>query len=108
MALNLSRRQTSSALGEISSAFNRVSWRLSADEALRGGGESIQRADHKSGLNLKTLGLRVISQTPEVDVQYRHVGGRIRDGPKEIFHPRVTLTCNPRKCPAAIERQANL
>ena len=73
-----------------------------------GGGESLQRADHKSGLNLKTFGLRVISQTPEADVQHRRVGGRIRDGPIEMFLPRVTLTCNPRKCRAAIERQANL
>ena len=49
-----------------------------------------RRTDHKSGLKLKAWRFRVDIQTPEANVQHRFVGGRIRDGPIEILHRRIT------------------
>ena len=67
-----------------------------------------RRADHKSGLKLKAWRFREDIQTPEANVQHRCVGGRIRDGPIEILHPRVTRLCKTHvDRPAAIERKEN-
>ena len=69
--------------------------------------ESIHRADHKRALSLRTGGFRVDPQTPEANVQDCRLGGRPRDEPIEMLHRRVTLTCNKRKGPAAIDRKEN-